>query len=286
MKNQLRFLLLGRLFLGLFGLIWMLAGAANTAMFAQNSQWRELTDGLHLAEFQSPEPTDVGDSRITVLKIDPKFFEFKLLNATRHNRRPRTLSNWAKEFGMIATINAGMYQKDLLTSVGYMKNFDHVNNGHVNPNNTIFAFAPNDSTLPDAQIIDRTCENFDSLRNSYQCMLQSIRMISCTRENVWSRQPNRWSISVLGMDTAGNILFIFSQSPFTVHDFNNHLLKLPIDISKAMYLDGGSKAGFYLSFNGVTIEKYGIYENALLGAENMNTTWPIPNALGIVPKNR
>ena len=50
-----------------------------------------------------------------------------------------------------------------------------------------------------------------------------------------------------GMDTEGNVLWIFTRSPFTVHDFANTLLSLNLKIDKLMYLEGGPEASFYLN---------------------------------------
>ena len=253
----------------------------HSGLWSQADTWQTLAEGLNYGRFAV---AGGGDETYTifVLKIDPAAYEFELLNASEHGNRSRTLSQWAGEFGLLATINAGMYQKDLLTSVGYMKKRGHVNNPYLNRNNTVLAFCSSDNGMTPAHIIDRTCEDFDSLRSGYDCFVQSIRMIGCDRKNVWSRQPNRWSIAALGEDADGNLLLIFSPSPFTVHDFINHLLALPIAIQRAMYLEGGSKAGFFLSHGNLRVEQYGTYDNAFLGAQ---TAWPLPNVLGIRKKS-
>lgn len=246
--------------------------------------WQTLADGLHFAVFDALLPSSVGDSKISILQIDPQKFEFRLLTAKEHQNRSRTLLQWSREFQLTAAINAGMYQKDLLTSVGYLKNFDHINNPHMNRNNSVFVFSPVDSTLPPARLLDRTCEDFDSLRPQYRCLLQSIRMISCEGNNVWAPQPQQWSIAALGMDKAGNILFIFSRSPYSVHDFVNMLLTFPLNIRGAMYLEGGPKAGLYIATDQLTLEAFGSYETALTENNDTRAAWPIPNILGIVPR--
>lgn len=264
--------------------IFLISGIWGTALFSQTPEWKQLDEGLYFAEPEAPRKSNLGDSKISILKIDPDIYEFKLLTAKENQRKSRSLGQWAQAFQLTAVINAGMYQKDLLTSVGYMKNFRHINNNHVNPNNDLFAFSPVDSTLPPARIIDRTCDDFDSLRQQYQCMFQSIRMISCDQKNVWAKQPNRWSIAVLGSDKSGNVLYIFARSPYRVHDFINMLLALPISIDRAMYLEGGAKAGIYVKTSDFLIEKYGGFESAFVNDDPSSVGWPIPNVLGIVKR--
>lgn len=265
--------------------IWLVMALINAVQGGEeDSLWRHLDVGLELGIFPASQKSRVGDSRVTVLRIDPRHYEFKLLTSTEYGREPQTVRRWAEDFGLIAAVNAGMYQEDHRTSVGFLQNFDHVNNPHVNKNRTIFAFNPTDSTFPPAQIIDRTCQDFEALRPKYRSFLQSIRMLSCRQENVWSPRQKAWSIVALGMDKQGRILFLFTQSPYTVHDFINILLELPLDIYNAMYLEGGPPATLYISCNGFRMERHGIIEAGPLQDSVLNTDWPIPNVLGVVKK--
>ncbi len=249
------------------------------------NKWKELEPGLFLAEFTAPVTSPVGDSRITVLKINPNRYQLKLICASEYDGVSRPIETWAKKFHLLAAVNAGMYQKDNLTGVGFLKNFDHFNNPYLNSNNAILAFNPVDSTVPPVQIIDRTCQNFEELKRKYHSFLQSIRMISCHQENVWQPQSQRWSIAALGIDRFGNVLFIFTRSPYTVHNFINMLLTLPIKIYNAMYLEGGPVASLYISTGGFTLTRTGTFENGLLDNQPLNSTPPIPNVLGIVKKS-
>ena len=268
-----------------FVVISLLFILLTTFIEGQESVWEKVDEGLFIGEFQSPRKSIAGDSKITIIKIDPEYYEFKLLMASEHGKEPRSLRQWSEEFDLVATVNAGMYQKDYLASVGYMKSYHHINNPKLNKNNTIFAFNSNDSTIKTVQIVDRTCQDFSEIEDKYYSFVQSIRMVSCKQENVWSQQPTQWSMASLGIDKSGNVLFIFSRSPYSVHDFINILLSLPISLYNAMYLEGGSKAGLYFSAGGTEIEKYGSYETALISESDLRTTWPIPNVLGIRKKS-
>jgi uncharacterized protein YigE (DUF2233 family) len=253
---------------------------------AQETSWQKLDEGLHYAEFDSPQKSTVGDSKITIIKIDPENYDFKLLMASEHGGTARSIQQWAEEYQLIAVVNAGMYQKDYLASVGYMKSYQHINNPNLNKNNAIFAFNAKDSTVKTVQIIDRTCQDFNELKDNYHSFVQSIRMVSCKQENVWAKQPTQWSVVALGIDKNNHVLFMFSRSPYAVHDFINILLALPISLYNAMYLEGGSKAGLYLSADSIKIEKFGGYEDDVTADNHLRTTWPIPNVLGIVKKKK
>lgn len=289
----------GLLFAACFGLALFGTASFGTALFGIASfriaapalaeapiPWRVLDDGLAIAEIASPVKSTVGNSLITVLRVDPARFEFRLLSAKEQGGKRLTARQWARKNGLVATINAGMYQEDGLTSVGYMRNFAHVNNGHVNRNRAVLAFNRKDDGVPEAQIIDRGCQDFKALRARYNSLVQSIRMVSCDRENVWDPQPRSWSMAVVAVDDAGRVLFILTRSPYSVHDFINILLGLPLGIKNAMYLEGGPRASLYVAAGGSEIERIGRFETIFLESDSNATALPLPNVIGIVPKPR
>ena len=85
----------------------------------------------------------------------------------------------------------------------------------------------------------------------------------------------------LGIDGKGNILFLFTRSPYSVHDFINALLRLDIDIQRAMYLEGGPEASLYLKTSQKEMALFGSYETGFNENDNNNRFWSIPNVIGI-----
>ena len=253
---------------------------------AGDTPWRQLDTGLSLAEFAlvGGPGNENGNDKITVLRIEPEYYAFKLLCSSELGRIKLTAKEWCQKFHLTAAVNAGMYQEDGLTSVGYMKNFDHINNSRLGRDKTVLAFNPIDSGVPSIQLIDRDCQDFNTLRLKYRTLVQSIRMISCAQQNVWTQQPQKWSTVAIGLDQEGRVLFLFCQAPHSVHDFVELLLTLPISIRNAMYLEGGPQASLYLSSNGVELAKSGAGESAFAGNESVLFAWPIPNVIGIVKK--
>jgi len=251
----------------------------------QSGPWRKVDEGLFLAHLDPPYEPPIKDSKITVLEIDPMYYSFRLLCASEFGKSRLTTKEWCNRYHLISTINAGMYQKDGFTNVGYMKNFSHLNNSRLNSTyKAVLAFNRVNDDVPQIQIIDLKCQEFEKLRSKYQTFIQNIRMISCNQENVWSKQDKRWSLAVLGLDKAGNVLFIFSEAPHSGHDFNNFLLSLPISIFNAMYLEGGREASLYLSTNGLELDMAGISETGFNESPIRSGANPIPNVIGIIKK--
>jgi len=242
--------------------------------------WQVLEPGLEFAEIRLPQKSTSGDSTARIVRADPAVFGLRLLNASaRSDGAARTARDWARSGDLVAVTNAAMYQADGRTSVSLMRAPGHVNNAHLSRDRAVLAFDPLDSGLPPIQIIDRSCQDFAAVGRRYGSLVQSIRMISCKRDNVWSQQPSAWSTAAIATDAGGKVLLIHVRSPYSTHDLIANLLALPLAIQRAMYLEGGPPAQLYLRAGGREIEVVGSRGSAGLGGNR--SAIPIPNALGL-----
>ena len=255
----------------------------SSADSKESTVWRNLEKGLDVGIFQAPKKSDFGDSLIRILRADTASFELRLLNASSKDQGKRwSVKNWATKNGLVAAINSSMYQKNMRSSVSYMKSREHTNNTWVSKDKTVLAFDPNDKDLLPVRIIDRDCEDFNTLRKLYGTLVQSIRMISCHGENMWEQQKKIWSIAAMGLDHQGRILFIHVRSPYTTHDLINMLLELPIRLKQAMYVEGGADAQLYINTGNEEHEFIGSYSTGSREHDENSYAHPIPNVLGLV----
>ncbi|CAI2717423.1 phosphodiester glycosidase family protein [Nitrospina watsonii] len=243
--------------------------------------WVTLEPGLQLGTFLSPRKSIIGDSLVRVLRIDPAHFRFRLLNASSDRNKRRSAKEWVQDHNLVAAINASMYQTDNLTSVSLMKTIDHVNNTWYSKDRALLAFHPQETSLPPVQILDRDCQDVESLRERYQTLIQSIRMISCDGDNVWKQQDKIWSTSVIGMDADGHMLFVHVRSPYSTHDLIDILLELPIHLKRAMYVEGGPEAQLFIQSGTAQMEFLGSYSTDSNENDANRIAWPIPNVVGI-----
>lgn len=271
----------GRLSLvGVVLLLWR--AAATLAEEATTNAWRDLEPGLELAAFPAPQKSVVGDSLIHVLRIDPARFELRLVNASAPGQgAPLSAREWCTRHGLVAAINASMYQTDHKTSISLMTSRAHTNNARVTKQQAVLAFDRLDESVPPVQIIDRQQQDFDALRGHYGTLVQSIRMVSPTGENVWQAQSARWSTAAVGIDRQGRVLFIHVRSLYTTHDVINALLALPLELRNAMYVEGGPEAQLFVRTNAGEKELLGIYDNGLVDPDSAPIAWPIPNVIGV-----
>ena len=248
----------------------------------QDQSWQQLAKGLEIGTFLAPQPAEVGDSRVRVLRIDLQYYRLRLLNASAiEDGVPLTPKQWCHENGLIAAINPSMFQTDYKTSVSLMRTRTHTNNPRLSKDMAILAFNRQSTDVPHAKIIDRQCEDFQIWKQKYGALVQSIRMLSCTGQNVWKQQQRRWSTAAIAVDAQDNILFIHVRSWYSTHDLINILKRLPLNITRAMYTEGGPQAQLYIKVGKKEFEFAGTYETSSNNADDNPISWPLPNVVGI-----
>jgi len=263
-----------------------IAGGADQqpGKYAANkfSEWQKLAQGLELGIFSAPIPSEIGDSKIRILRIDPQHYQLRLLSASAFEKgRPLSARQWSIQNGLVAAINASMYQQDYKSSVSLMRTKAHINNPRLSKDMTILAFDRKTADVPLVKLIDRQCDDFKVWQKKYSTMVQSIRMISCNGKNVWTQQPQKWSTAAIGVDDRDRVLFIHVGSPYSTHDFIDILKKLPLNISRAMYAEGGPQAQLYINIGEHEHEFVGNYEIELQGHVKKLISHPVPNVVGI-----
>ncbi len=259
--------------------------AAFSVFASADSIWSQVDDGLFVGEFPIHKKSVIGDSRIIIIKIDPQIYQLKLFSASERRHENLTVEKWCKKYKLLAAINAGMFQTDNKSNVGYMKNFAHLNNSRINPKYfSVAAFNPLDKTNPAFQIFDIDETLMDTVLKRYNTVVQNLRLIKRDGENRWSRQSKKWSEAALGQDRSGNVLFIFSRTPYSMYDLNNIVLDLPINLICAQHLEGGPEASLYFSHKNKKLECVGSFESAFHESDGNIIFWPVPNVLGIVKR--
>jgi hypothetical protein len=258
--------------------------SAAAARLPASAAFAPLEPGLDLGVFAGPAEGP-GDRRIWIARVDPAQFELKLVNASALDARPRTIRQWAQGAGASVAINAGMFREDGLTSVGLMRTPSHENNPRrARSYKAVLAFDPVSGRLPPVRLLDAACGELDVFPPPYGTLVQSIRMVSCDRQNVWAPESRRWSSAAVGVDGQGRVLFIHARSPWPVHQLVEALLALPIDLQRAMYLEGGKEAQLFVRGGGREVERLGAIEAP--GAEDRGIPWEIPNALVAVRRGK
>ena len=110
--------------LRLVGRVLVLGLVASSAVAARGDApaWRELAPGLEMTEFVPGKKSEVGDSRIVVVRADPARWEVDVVGRIRGGGSAgKTAREWATEAGLVVATNAGMFATDYFSHLGYVE---------------------------------------------------------------------------------------------------------------------------------------------------------------------
>lgn len=247
-------------------------------------KWRKIDDGMYFASIDSPKKSRVSDNKISVLKVDPSVYRVELHCSTEYDTIFRTAEEWCSYKSLTAAVNAGMFRlNDYKTGMGFVKNFSHTNNGDFRGvYKALAAFNRKSNSVQEFNIYDLENESWSELQNNYYSFLQSIRMIDSKRKlSSWKRKRRlSCSMVTLAVDGSGNPLVLFTRSPHTLDEFSNIMLMLPLDIQRAMYLEGGPQTSLFVSGKDTTIAKVGSYVYPGYAHDRNIEFWKLPNVIG------
>lgn len=253
--------------------------AEADAALPEAPRWNALEEGLEYAEF-SLQPEAGQQASLTVLRIDPELFDFRLYASAAHKHPALTLGQWADSHDLVAAINASMYLPDGVTSTGYMRQDDYINNKRlVRRFGAFFVAGPRQEGLPRADILSREDPQWQERLGQYRLVIQNYRMINDERRILWSPGGPLYAISAVAEDGAGKILFLHCREPLEAYSFAHALLHLPLDVRTVMYVEGGMQAGLVIRSPGLHQELRGRHLADFWVTGNVRAQ--LPNVLGI-----
>ena len=254
------------------------------------STWESLADGFEVRSFKVSAGDSPRKAKITVLRIDPSRWSLELRSRSEiGGPNDKNIMQWCNsesEVGeLVAGINAGLYNKDFSSHIGYMKSGELLNNPKILRNQYFSAalFGAETDDVPDFQMIDLDVTKLDSLIDKYRYVIQNLRLIKFPSENRWEEKTRKWSEAALAEDSSGNALFIFAREPFNMVEFSQTILSLPLGIIRAQHLEGGPEAQMYYKVGDLQAEFVGSYESGS-GDNSGSSAWPIPNAIVVKTK--
>ena len=207
---------------------------------------------------------------ILIISINPDKYDLEIFNSSDKNASLKDISS---ENGYVLIFNAGMFDVDYKTSMGYMKNNGEILNSRNHPNyESLMVFNPNVDNIPSFYIYDSDETSFDSIIKQYDSVVENLRLIKRPGINRWPKQEKRWSEIAIGQDIDDNIIVIYCNSMLSMFELNEILLSLPIQLQASQHLEGNSLAQLYLKMN-----KYEI---------NHDNNLYVPNLIGVRPRSR
>lgn len=287
LSDKLQFLLLG-LTISLSACCQDSAGLKVEKPVFQRRQivlnFEKVAPGVEFCEANTPDTSILGDSKFTILKLDPKFLDFELITASNRDRKPLPVDQWADTLGADIVFNAGMY--DLarpLTSRGYLQNGPHMNQSAVKEGwNSVIALNPFDRSRHDLGIYDLQATPIAGLKKNYGCLAQGLRMLDANgNPTLWKKAPMSCSMLLAAEDDNHNVYLIFCRSPFTHNTVIGYLKEFPVPLKNAIYLEGGPETSLYVHIGEFCLQKVGSYVSRTYPTDANTSFWALPNVIAV-----
>jgi hypothetical protein len=166
-----------------------------------------------------------------------------------------------------------MFREDNAAHVGFLQIDGEVVSHVPNHYRSAAAFDPADPADPRFRIFDLDEIPLKEVRQRYGTVVQNLRLIKRPRQNRWEPGKDRWRECALGEDSAGRVLLLACNTAWTMAEFNDILLALPLDIQAAQHLEGSATARLWLAHP----ELKGWTDGSFVGPF-------LPNVLAVAPR--
>ena len=243
--------------------------------------WAKLAPGIEACAFVLEAEPALGDGRLQVVRVDPARAQLELALAGQHGGKARTAGEWADAQRFVVTINAGMYEKDFLTNVGYLRNAAAVNQkGWKSTYQSVLLLGATDAGAP-AALVDREWPELKAQLPRYGSVVQNLRLIKGPpASSVWQPNGKKWSEALVAQDAQGRLLFAFSRTPYEMAQLSAMLLALPLGVVRAMHAEGGPEASLSVRTATLSLDFAGSFETSFFTDDTNQHQWRIPNVIG------
>jgi hypothetical protein len=270
-----------RLALCLLALAQPLPGCSAAPAPHHRPAWHGIQPGVEYAKVLFETGDTAGKHTLHVVRVDPGIANVVAVMASQLDQRPRTAGAWCRTSRLSVAINLGMFHTNGLSHVGYLRSGTHENSSLWNQYRSVLALYPRREDLPKARWLDLDAElKAPSLRD-YAIVVQNLRLIRAPGKNCWEVTSRKWSEAAIAEDRTGRLLFLFTRTPLSMPEFNRVVLSGPLDVLRAMHVEGGPEASLSIHAGGIDLDLCGSFETGFRPDDSNAVQWPIPNVLGV-----
>ena len=207
------------------------------------------------------ETASTAGDELIIVRVDAKQAPLVLLNPPETNGR--SVRENADANGLALAINAAMFGSDYQTSIGYMRNYQTINNGHYATRlKGYLLFNPKNPKSAAVKIAEKDDPN-------YQTVFQTHRMWTPALGILWNQGAHAYfQVALVGVDSKNRALFFYHPATIDVHDLVQSILDLNLGLKGLLYLDGGH---------------HGVLHLAPEVGASYNAGMPLPNIIGVKP---
>jgi uncharacterized protein YigE (DUF2233 family) len=227
---------------------------------ARTPSWRAVAPGMEFAILDGGHWCRAGSANLAVLRLDPARVKLRVRHCSQLAAgAPLSIAGWQHAGGATVVFNAGQYYPDL-SYMGLL-----VSDGHplsVRPHATFQAalVAEHAAGGGGAKVLDLQRHPLDPAAPGWREVAQSFMLIDEAGAIRVRRSDKVANRTVVAEDRHGRLLVVVSEGGYTLFDFADMLERLPLEVTHAMSMDGGSEAQMVVKSPALRYASFGRWE--------------------------
>ena len=202
--------------------------------------WLSVTLGMERRHVTVP--TDLDDERVTIIRLDPKQFTFRVRVTPGE---ARSVQAWSAATDAPLTVNAGYFDKNNLPLGLHIADGERYGSAYGD-----FAgmFAVNAEEASVRWLRDRPYDPQEALTQAVQSFPMLVKPGGIMGFPADADEGQVSRRTVIAQDTAGRLLILVApRGYFSLHEMAQWLVASDLEIDAALNLDGGTSAGLWLA---------------------------------------
>lgn len=226
----------------LAGMMAMGAGLASAESNPSHSppKWVDIGDGILFSMARAYRYCRKGQPDMALVRVNPANVKVQAHYFRVHRaEEPMTLTQWQRMTGSMVIFNGSQYYPDLRPMGWFIQDGRNLGTSAVKAWKGLLAAHPTQDGLPPATIIDMDEHPYSLQSLPYKVAVQSLMLFDArgmlrTRKSDWI--ANR---TIVAEDRQGRILVLCTEGGYTLWEVAMLLQEGPLEIHRAMVLDGG-----------------------------------------------
>jgi len=239
----------------------LVVGAFLVSQRAGGIHWRALRPGLEFATLRGEPYCRYGSSTVGALRLDPARVALHVRHFMREPElKPLDILEWQRRTGALAVFNAGQYYGDY-SYMGLLASGGEVVSRRAHPTFQAALVAGPRGGGPRARVLDLAAERLDPDSLGWAEVAQSFMLFGPDRAIRVRRSDQVAARTAVAEDRGGHIVVLTTEGGYTLHDFAQLLETLPLELTRAMAMDGGREAEMVVSAGRFRYASFGQWEH-------------------------
>jgi len=258
----------------------VVVGALVLARGHATPRFRAVGRGLEFAVLSGDPYCRQGSSDIAILRVDPAQARVRVHHYSTVSDKPLDILTWQRRTGAAVVFNAGQYYPDL-SYMGMLVSGGRPLSSKPHPTFKALLVAEPVGAGPRARVLDLEHDVFDAQRPQWKEIAQSFMLFDVRGTVRVRKSPQIAPRTVVAEDAEHRLLIFTSEGSYTLSDFATLLRAAPLQLTRAMSMDGGDEAQMCVRTGAFHYASFGHWDPAKDSSDLMASVVPLPAVITV-----